>query len=71
MTQNWQRRRAGREVFGCSCSCSCLKVDDELESNSDDEKKEGRVYQQHIFHVYVKISVKKIWCIWCIRVYVG
>jgi hypothetical protein len=49
MTQNWERRWAGREVFGCSCSC--LKVDDELESNSDDEKREGCVYQQHVFHV--------------------
>ena len=40
MTNNWQRRRAGREVFG-GCRCSCLKVEDELESNSEDEKREG------------------------------
>ena len=39
MTQNWERRWAGREVFGC-CR-SCLKVDDQLQSNGDDKKREG------------------------------
>jgi hypothetical protein len=52
MTQNWKRRWAGREVFGFSC----LKVDDQLESNSEDEKREGCVYQQHNLHTCFSAS---------------